>query len=342
METRANHLLVGGFVLLFIAGLFGFVIWLAKFQGEVSLSTYRIVFEDSVSGLAVGSAVRYSGVRVGAVTEIRLDPERPGRVIVLVELQDAVPIKEDIVASLELEGITGGRYVLLSGGSASAPELTAAEDEIPEIPSQPSALAQVLEGAPEVIANVNLLLTRANALLGEENQRNFTTVMQNMASFTTTLAENKDEVAGLMQDASATMRNLREMSVTVNELALDLSERSEALTARTEGTLTSVQQLATTLDTSVKEGREDVTAMLQEFQQAAASLRQMSDQIQGMVAENREPLRDFTATGLYELANLLTEARELITGLNRVTTEVERDPARFLFGDPQEGYEANQ
>jgi len=60
-----------------------------------------------------------------------------------------------------------------------------------------------------------------------------------------------------------------------------------------------------------------------------------------VVAENREPLRDFTSGGLYELANVLAEMRQLIVRLNRVTTQVERDPARFLFGDPQEGYEAN-
>jgi phospholipid/cholesterol/gamma-HCH transport system substrate-binding protein len=342
METRANHLLVGGFVLLFAAGLFGFVIWLAKFQGEVELSTYKIVFEDSVSGLSVGNAVRYSGVRVGAVTEIKLDPDAPGKVVVLVELQDDVPIKRDTVASLELEGITGARYVLLSGGSSSAPVLTAEGDEIPEIPSQPSALAKVLEGAPEVIANINLLLTRANTLLGPENQRNFATVMQNMAGFTTTLAENKDEIGELMREASVTMSNLREMSATINTLAADLSARSQELADSAKGTLNSVENLAGTLDTAVQSGRRDVTDMLQEFQAAAASIREMSNQIQGMVAENREPLRDFTATGLYELANLLTEARQLITGLNRVTTEVERDPARFLFGDPQEGYEGTK
>ena len=115
--------------------------------------------------------------------------------------------------------------------------------------------------------------------------------------------------------------------------------RSQELADSAEGTLTSVESLASTLDSAVRGGQRDVTDMLQEFRDAAASIRQMSDQIQGLVAENREPLRDFTATGLYELANLLTEARQLITGLNRVTTEVERDPARFLFGDPQEGYE---
>ena len=68
----------------------------------------------------------------------------------------------------------------------------------------------------------------------------------------------------------------------------------------------------------------------------------MVNQINATVAENREPIRDFTAAGLYELTTLITEARDFLVGLNRVTTEVERDPARFLFGDQQQGYEANQ
>ena len=63
---------------------------------------------------------------------------------------------------------------------------------------------------------------------------------------------------------------------------------------------------------------------------------------QQLAAENRKPLREFTNQGLYELTTLLTEARSLLVGLNRVTTEVERDPARFLFGNQQQGYETPQ
>ena len=68
----------------------------------------------------------------------------------------------------------------------------------------------------------------------------------------------------------------------------------------------------------------------------------MANEIQALVAENREPLQDFTSGGLYELNTLLIEARALLSGLNRVTTEVQRDPARFLFGDQQSGYEAGK
>ncbi len=61
-----------------------------------------------------------------------------------------------------------------------------------------------------------------------------------------------------------------------------------------------------------------------------------------MIAENREPIRDFTATGLSEFTGLLLEMQDLVMALNRVTTELQRDPARFFFGDRQQGYEVRQ
>ena len=74
--------------------------------------------------------------------------------------------------------------------------------------------------------------------------------------------------------------------------------------------------------------------------QASGTLGVTLKEIEAMVAENREPIRDFTSTGLYDLSSLLIEARDLIRELSRTTTEVQRDPARFFFGDREQGYEA--
>ena len=59
-----------------------------------------------------------------------------------------------------------------------------------------------------------------------------------------------------------------------------------------------------------------------------------------MIGENRDAIRDFTSTGAYELTQLFSELRFLVTALSRVTEQIERDPARFLFGDRGSGFEA--
>ena len=63
-------------------------------------------------------------------------------------------------------------------------------------------------------------------------------------------------------------------------------------------------------------------------------------EVQEIVEETASPSRTSRA-GLYEPTNFLIEARGL-EQLARITTEVERDPARFFFGDRQQGYEATQ
>ena len=61
METRANYLLVGSFVLLIVAGTVVFILWLAKFQFDQQFTRYDIDFPGSVSGLKTGAGVARDG-----------------------------------------------------------------------------------------------------------------------------------------------------------------------------------------------------------------------------------------------------------------------------------------
>ena len=49
-------------------------------------------------------------------------------------------------------------------------------------------------------------------------------------------------------------------------------------------------------------------------------------------------VRNFSQQTLGDVGTLIGETRQLISGLNRLTAEIERDPSRILFGDRREGY----
>jgi phospholipid/cholesterol/gamma-HCH transport system substrate-binding protein len=334
METRANYLLVGSFVLLFAAGLMGFVLWLAKFQFDTEYSHYDIRFTGSVTGLGVGGPVRYSGVRVGEVTDIRLDREDPGHVMVTVELEAVTPVRGDTEASLEIEGLTGTRYVLLSGGTAEGGPLEPTPGEKRAvIPAVTSSLQQVLEGAPELLSSANLLLARATALLSEENQASLSAMLANLEEITGAIADESEGIGNLIDQTGQTMTSLSQASVR---------QDSRTLTESAQQAVVAIESMAVSIDGSVTDTTGEVQALVTDLRGSAAAFTTMAGEIQALVAENRDPLRDFTSSGLYELNTLLIEANALLGGLNRVTTEVERDPARFLFGDQQTGYEAGQ
>ena len=107
METRASYILVGSFVLTLVAALVGVAIWLAGIEFDKAPTRYLTYFKGDVTGLGVGSAVRYRGVPVGSVRTIRLDPKNVEQVQVTMDVSVDAPIKEDTVAQLALQGITG-------------------------------------------------------------------------------------------------------------------------------------------------------------------------------------------------------------------------------------------
>ena len=340
METRANYIMVGSFVMLLAFGLVGFVLWLAKFQFDVQFNRYDINYTGSVTGLRVGSPVRYRGVRVGEVSKVGLFPGRPDLVSITIEVEAETPVRSDTEATLEIEGLTGGLYVLLSGTTAEAPPLTAEPGQPrPVIASHPSSLMQVLEGAPELLQKVDLLLARAADILNDDNRAEISAMVTNLTAFSETLAANRDEFGGMIGDAGAALDNLRGATASLEELAGALRMDASRLVERLDGTLTAVDLMATGIDTSVTTTAADAQGLIADLRVTAENFSAMSAELKEMVAENREGIRDFTSAGLTELTVLLIEMRELVVALNRVTTEIERDPARFFFGNQQQGYE---
>jgi phospholipid/cholesterol/gamma-HCH transport system substrate-binding protein len=343
METRASYLLVGTFVLTFVAGLVVFVIWLAKFQFDTEFARFDIYFKGSVTGLSQAAPVRYSGVRIGEVIDISLLPDRPDEVRVTIETDSKTPVRADTVATLELEGLTGGLAILLIGKAPDAPPLEAGPGQrYPVIASEASTLQQVIQGAPELVQKVDLLLARANDLLNAENRVSLSNSLANIDVFTATLKDHSGEIGALIVDAGATMENVRKATANLEVLAGNLNKDADQLVTRVDTTLASIDGMATGITQSVEDTTVDARALIGDLRGTAQSLRKTSDEVHAMIAENREPLSDFTATGLTEFTGLLIEMRDLVVALNRVTTELQRDPARFLFGDRQQGYEVRQ
>ena len=80
--------------------------------------------------------------------------------------------------------------------------------------------------------------------------------------------------------------------------------------------------------------------MIDEWTTAASAMRRLADEAEQLMAENRQGLSDFTQEGLYEYTGLAQDAQRLVDQITRIAEELERDPARFLFGDRAQGIRA--
>ena len=126
METKANYLMIGGFVLGVLALAFIFIYWMSNFGGGGQ--RYTIVFDGSVAGLTSGSSVAFNGIRVGEVQSFALDPADARKVQVHVTLRDDTPIRENSRASIQSMGLTGGSGIQITPGTPDSPLLVATAD----------------------------------------------------------------------------------------------------------------------------------------------------------------------------------------------------------------------
>ncbi len=343
METRANYLLVGSFVLVLGIGLLVFVVWLVGSQQGGGSKRYLILYEGSVTGLREGGAVRLNGVKVGSVASIELDLKRLGTVRIVVDVNARVPIKTDTIASLELEGLTGGRYILLAGGTTAAKEVTKPPNEpYPVIPSRPSSLDELLQDAPDVIANVNRLLVNANRLLSNENIENISGAIADLRKLSSTMVDNRDEIDSIIKRTDQALASVDNAAGSIERLASLLEQDGQRMIDKADVTLDKVDVLVDTLNKTASDFSRDLSRITDQAQRGTASFVRAANQVALIIEENREPISDFTSQGLFEFVSFLAEARALIANLKTISTEVERDPARFFFGNTQEGYEPRQ
>jgi phospholipid/cholesterol/gamma-HCH transport system substrate-binding protein len=209
METRSNYILVGGFVLSFFVAMVLFIIWIGHTGFGTKETEYDIRFKGSVSGLKRGSVVSYRGVPIGHVHDIILDPNDVEQIVVRVRIQQDVPIKQDMQASLETQGLTGASLIQIQGGTQSSPLLQAEPGLYrPVIPSKSSLLEQVTGTVPEVLAHVSRLLEEIRIVFSDENRQAFTLTMQNIERITNLLVPSKEHPKTLITELESAAKGL--------------------------------------------------------------------------------------------------------------------------------------
>ena len=190
METRARYALIGAFVLAFIFGMFGFVYWVKSVGGLGQQAIYELRFNQPVSGLIPGSIVLFNGVRVGAVTEIKLDPADPQRVTMMIAVEPAAPIRADTKIDITFQGLTGAPAISLKGGSSTAPRLTPQNGRPPVLVAGSDIGKNLSDSARDTLKEIDTLIA--------DNSKPLHTAITGFSTFADMLGRNSGKIEGLI------------------------------------------------------------------------------------------------------------------------------------------------
>ncbi len=306
METRAHHVVIGLFIVLAISGGLLFTLWLNHTAGDRDFTHYEVLFNRGVSGLSEGNAVEYSGVRVGDVVNLRLDPIDPRNVRALIRVQSHVPIRQDTRARLALANITGSMSIQLHGGTPESPLLISRGEAPAQIVADPSPLGALLSDSEELLGTVNSVLSRLESLLSQDNIDSVEQILSNLERTTAQLAAIGDAPSQLAE---------RMVEVT-QEAARALAELRD-LAERTGGLM-----------------QGPAEGVLREASQLTGSLARSAQQIERLMQDNQGALES-GIRGVQGLGPATLELRNTLSSLNRLVRRLEDNPSDFLLGRDQ-------
>lgn len=310
METRAHYVAVGAFVVVMIVIAFAAVLWLTRGALTTQYAHYYVYFEGPVTGLRSGAPVEYSGVPIGKVSDVRIDPDNVELIRVTLAIDEGVVIKADARASVETNFLSGVSFIQIVGGTRDAKVLVAKKGQrYPVIHAHRSRLARAVHKAPQLVEKLNEAANRVNALLNEKNRQAFAASLDNLRSFTAALASRNKELEEFTSNANASAATLAQLLAHINE------------------TYAGPNGLGNRLNKTIAD-----------FDVTAKSLTETNRQLQIALREVKPGLRTFSRQTLTEVGALVAQARTLIAGLTRLTAEIERNPSQVLFGDRREGY----
>lgn len=314
METKANNIIIGLFAVATIIGFFFFVMWMGQLQMAKEFTTYDVYFRGSVSGLSVASDVRYNGIQVGDVKGIYLDDKDPNLVLVRLEVAAGTPVKTDTIAQMAFLGVTGVSFIELTGGSAGGVALVPKTGQnYAVIESQRSVIQEVMESAPNIVAQSNMLLLQAAKLLSDDNLDRVSNVMKDLETVVGAIAERDDEIGEMIAHASATSQKLDAMAGDVASLARNTNALMEG----------------------------DLPEMVSEILAAATAIDDFATDANELLDANKASISQFSSQGLGELNALLAEARITMATLERLAAQIEEDPTILLGQEKYPEYNAN-
>jgi phospholipid/cholesterol/gamma-HCH transport system substrate-binding protein len=276
-----------------------------------------------VSGLEVGSPVKYLGIRIGVIDDLWIDPDDVSRVVVKVALNPGTPIKSDAKADIATIGITGLKMLEIRGGSRES-ELIAPGDTIPP----GSSITEEITGKAEVIAEkIEKVLNNLQIFTRPENLDKISRMTDNVSDtflkMNTLLDENRE---GLRKTVSASERITSRLDTAVYSLQHTLDKIDRIVQSDTVS-----QILTSARDISLKMKEANIKALIEQLGQVVSKTNAILVQLD---KDLNSGSLDFTAS----MENL----KITINNLEEVSRALRHDPSLLLRGGNVNGLPDDQ
>lgn len=290
MENKSHALIAGLFTVALGIALGMCALWLSR--DRTVRVDYELVTRSSVAGLASESPVRFRGMDVGKVDSITFDPEHIGQILVRIAVDKNAPITRSTTAQLQAQGVTGLSYVQLDDDGSSQTLMPSGGGAGNRIQLQPGLIDKLSGSSTAILAELDEVLKRVNALLAPENQKVLTGTLASI-------------------DRAATR-------------AAALGDRLEPALVRLPGTLDATRQAIDGMSTTSR----DFDAVARRLTEHDGTL----DRLSGSLDRFNSAANTFADQTLPRLNSFSDDAAETARALTQTARQFNNQPDSLLFG----------
>lgn len=218
MENKSHAFVAGLFALLLGAAMLLAVYWLNG--SKEAAHDYIVVTKQNIGGLNPQAQVRYRGIRVGKVSDIRLDPDDYSNILITISVNEDVPLTQGTVAKLNYQGVTGLAHILLLETGKNTERLEPNDEVPPRITMIPSLLDELGEVGTATLRQARQLMASANAILNEKNQQHLSATLANLEAVSANMKPTLENLNGTLVQVKKLLddQNVKSLSRAAGEV----------------------------------------------------------------------------------------------------------------------------
>ena len=325
MERKAHYALIGTFVLVSLAALLAFTAWLSDAQFDKKFDNYEISFRGGVQGLSEGTEVRFNGLKVGDITELRIDPNDNNSVIVDIQVESNTPVDFESVGRMEPLGLTGLNYIQIIPGGPNSRLIKNSTDKDPfRLKGEASRIDLLLGSGGTVMESSQAALARINAVMTPEAIMDFHEILNNLKVITNNFVDLKVDP----EIFNRTMQSIEQASsdVSLAADAVDLAAKDFDVLIEND--------VRTVLDRS--------KISMEKLDKTLVAIEALSKDSNQLITDGRDAINRLSNSGLTDLEETIDSIRRAVLGLESILINFEQNPAAFIVGVSEEKVELPQ
>ena len=325
MERKAHYALIGTFVLVSLTALLAFTAWLSDAQFDKKYDNYEISFRGGVQGLSEGTEVRFNGLKVGDITELRIDPNDNNSVIVDIQVESNTPVDFESIGRMEPLGLTGLNYIQIIPGGPNSRLIKNSTDKDPfRLKGEASRIDLLLGSGGTVMESSQAALARINAVMTPEAIMDFHEILNNLKVITNNFVDLKVDP----EIFNRTMQSIEQASsdVSLAADAVDLAAKDFDVLIEND--------VRTVLDRS--------KISMVKLDKTLVAIEALSKDSNQLITDGRDAINRLSNSGLTDLEETIDSIRRAVLGLESILINFEQNPAAFIVGVSEEKVELPQ